>query len=196
MDEEKILVAVILIMWYLLPAYLANAIAAIVGGGAPVDGGKNWKDGRRILGDGKTWKGLIGGTLGGIITGIIILNIGSPIRGVNSFTEPDNLLALEGYNYVHISAVMSFGALLGDMMASFVKRRMGYQRGKMVLGLDQYDFILVSLALTWLLYGQWIEELFDNHLWREMATILILTPLLHKGVNVIGYKIGVKNEPW
>ena len=26
-----------------------------------LDGGKNWKDGNRILGDGKTWNGLIGG---------------------------------------------------------------------------------------------------------------------------------------
>ena len=73
MDEERNLVAIILIMWYLLPAYIANTVAALVGGGSPIDGGNNWNDGERILGDGKTWKGLIGGTIGGVVTGIIVL---------------------------------------------------------------------------------------------------------------------------
>ena len=191
MDEERNLVAIILIMWYLLPAYIANTVAALVGGGSPIDGGNNWNDGERILGDGKTWKGLIGGTIGGVVTGIIVLKVGSPISGVEN-----NILNLEGNDYIHISAVLSFGALFGDMLASFVKRRIGFERGSMALGLDQYDFVVVSLALTWLLYSQWIGELFDNHLWRELATIFILTPLLHRGVNIIGYKIGVKNEPW
>ena len=56
MDEERNLVAIVLIMWYLLPAYLANTVAALVGGGAPIDGGHNWSDGKRILGDGKTFR--------------------------------------------------------------------------------------------------------------------------------------------
>lgn len=196
MDEERNLVAIILIMWYLLPAYIANTVAALIGGGSPIDGGNNWNDGKRILGDGKTWKGLIGGTIGGVVTGIIVLKIGNPISGIDGFTESDNLLDLEGNNYIHISAVLSFGALFGDILASFVKRRIGFERGSMALGLDQYDFVVASLALTWLLYGQWISELFDNHLWRELATVFILTPLLHRGVNIIGYRIGVKNEPW
>ena len=191
MDEERNLVAIILIMWYLLPAYLANTVAALVGGGAPIDGGHNWSDGKRILGDGKTWKGLIGGTIGGVITGILVLEIGNPISGVEN-----NILDLEGNNYIYISAVLSFGALFGDMLASFVKRRMGFERGSMALGLDQYDFVVVSLVMTWMLYGEWIEELFIEHLWREMMTIFVLTPLLHRGVNIIGYKMGVKNEPW
>ena len=44
-------------LWLILPAYVANASAVLVGGGTPVDSGKNWKDGKRILGDGKTWRG-------------------------------------------------------------------------------------------------------------------------------------------
>ena len=170
MDEERNLVAIVLIMWYLLPAYLANTVAALVGGGAPIDGGHNWSDGK---------------------TGVLVLEIGNPISGVEN-----NILDLEGNNYIYISAVLSFGALFGDMLASFVKRRMGFERGSMALGLDQYDFVVVSLVMTWMLYGEWIEELFIEHLWREMMTIFVLTPLLHRGVNIIGYKMGVKNEPW
>jgi len=49
--------------WLMLPAYMANPTAVVFGGGTPVDMGKNWKDGRRIFGDGKTFRGLIGGTI-------------------------------------------------------------------------------------------------------------------------------------
>ncbi|GAH00840.1 unnamed protein product, partial [marine sediment metagenome] len=45
------------------PAYLTNAGMVLIGGGKPVDGGKNFIDGRRIFGPGKTWKGLIRGPL-------------------------------------------------------------------------------------------------------------------------------------
>ena len=56
-------------LWLIIPAYIANASAVLVGGGTPIDFGKNWKDGRRILGDGKTWNGLIVGAFFGITSG-------------------------------------------------------------------------------------------------------------------------------
>jgi hypothetical protein len=34
----------------------------------------------------------------------------------------------------------------------------------------------------------------DGHV--PLFTLLIATPILHRGVNIIGFKIGVKNEPW
>ena len=48
---------------FIVPAYISNAGMVVVGKGKPVDGGKYWKDGRRILGDHKTWNGLIKGPL-------------------------------------------------------------------------------------------------------------------------------------
>ena len=48
---------------FIVPAYISNAGMVIIGGGKPIDGGKNWRDGRRILGDHKTWNGLIKGPL-------------------------------------------------------------------------------------------------------------------------------------
>ena len=43
-----------------MPAYLANTIAVLTGGKYPIDQGKTLADGNRILGDGKTWSGLVG----------------------------------------------------------------------------------------------------------------------------------------
>ncbi|MEJ2295171.1 MAG: CDP-archaeol synthase, partial [Candidatus Lokiarchaeota archaeon] len=48
---------------FIVPAYLSNAGMVIVGKGKPVDGGKICRDGRRLLGDHKTWNGLIKGPL-------------------------------------------------------------------------------------------------------------------------------------
>ena len=48
--------------WIMIPAYIPNPAAALVGGGTPIDFGKCAKDGNRLFGDGKTWRGLIGGT--------------------------------------------------------------------------------------------------------------------------------------
>ncbi|MDP2846531.1 MAG: CDP-archaeol synthase, partial [Candidatus Methanoperedens sp.] len=98
-------------VWLMLPAYIANPTAVVFGGGTPVDFGKNWKDGRRILGDGKTFRGLIGGTACGIIVGLVQMNA-PPQWSLGSFTLTTII-------------TLSFGALLGDMVKSFFKRRAG-----------------------------------------------------------------------
>ena len=60
-------------------AYLANTGAMLFGKWIPdktgmpviiIDGGKNYSDGHRILGDGKSWNGLIGG---GIFSGLLFI---------------------------------------------------------------------------------------------------------------------------
>ena len=52
-----------------LPALVPNSAAVLFGGGTPVDFGRTWK-GKRILGDGKTWRGLFGGVAAGTALGI------------------------------------------------------------------------------------------------------------------------------
>ena len=54
-------------IWLLIPAYTPNNFAVLVGGGRPIDFGKNFIDGKRILGNGKTVRGFIGGLAGGIL---------------------------------------------------------------------------------------------------------------------------------
>ena len=59
----------------MLPAYLPNPVAALLGGGVPVDGGRNFRDGRRIFGDGKTFRGLFLGILAGIGLGLLQIRL-------------------------------------------------------------------------------------------------------------------------
>ena len=79
MDGEYPLAQAFIVMWIMMPAYLANTIAVVTGGRFPIDQGKKLGDGNRILGDGKTWSGLLGGTLGGITIGYLQLNFGNSI---------------------------------------------------------------------------------------------------------------------
>ena len=58
-----------------------------------------------------------------------------------------------------------------------------------------YDFIAMSLLLTLIFGESWLQTwILDGYM--PLFTLLIATPILHRGVNIIGFKIGVKNEPW
>ena len=177
-------------LWLFLPAMLPNSAAVLFGGGTPVDFGKSWK-GKRILGDGKTWKGLIGGVGSGIALGIVQM-------GTASYFGDANLWGFGTFDSgIVIIVTLAIGALLGDMMGSFIKRRLDFERGSNVPILDQYDFLIGALLLvgianfTWL-YNQYFQG------WQLLALIFILaiTPVLHRVVNIIGYRLGQKEVPW
>ncbi|GAI48998.1 unnamed protein product, partial [marine sediment metagenome] len=55
-------------LWFILPAYVANATPVVLGGGKPIDSGKKFTDGRPIFGAGKTWRGFVSG----IATGTMV----------------------------------------------------------------------------------------------------------------------------
>ena len=146
-------------LWIVLPAYIANASALLVGGGTPIDFGKTWKDGRRILGDGKTWRGLISGAFIGITAGfglsvvaIYANNSDFSFLGLNDFGRFPLMIAIIGG--------ICFGALMGDIIASFLKRRVGKERGEDWIPFDQLDFIVGALFLSFIIST--IIQIFDK----------------------------------
>jgi len=178
-------------LWLILPAYIANASAVLVGGGTPIDFGKKWKDGKRILGDGKTWRGLYVGAFLGMTAGfglsvvaIYAADSDFAFLGLNDFT---------GFP-VMISIIFSlcFGALLGDITESFFKRRIGKKRGEDWIIFDQLDFIIGALVLSFLMGGvlslsgltdkNWFVESFS--LWH-LLVLLIITPFFHLFANFV-----------
>ncbi|MEM4780196.1 MAG: CDP-2,3-bis-(O-geranylgeranyl)-sn-glycerol synthase [Halalkalicoccus sp.] len=170
--------------WVMLPAYVPNNAAVLAGGGAPVDGGRTW-NGRRILGDGKTWRGTIVGTLVGIGVAYL-LNLLRPtaveVLGVAVPTFP--LAAM---------IALPLGAMLGDMAASFIKRRTGRNRGEPLPGVDQLDFAVMALLLTAIVAFEWVVAVFTLPL---LIVVFVLTPILHVVTNVLAYLFGFKHEPW
>tara|TARA_B100000586_G_scaffold253017_1_gene213371 strand:+ start:138 stop:722 length:585 start_codon:yes stop_codon:yes gene_type:complete len=181
-----------IVLWIMMPAYLANTIAVLTGGRYPIDQGKIHSDGNRILGDGKTWSGLVGGTLGGVFIGFLQVNLGEGLIEALSGSQDVDFW---GENSIIVFFLLSFGALFGDMTASFIKRRSQLKRGDKSPLLDMFDFIGMALLLSFIFANEWLMSwILDGYV--PLFTLLIATPILHRGVNIIGFKIGVKNEPW
>ena len=170
--------------WAMLPAYVPNNVAVLAGGGRPIDGGRTWR-GRRLLGDGKTWRG----TATGIIAGAALALALDAVRPgvVDALDVPLPAFPLAA------ALALPAGAMLGDILASFVKRRTGRERGAAFPGLDQLDFVVVALVLTWLVAREWFAATFTLPV---IAVVLVLTPILHVGTNTIAYVLGLKEEPW
>ena len=181
-----------IVLWIMMPAYLANTIAVLTGGKYPIDQGRIHSDGNRILGDGKTWSGLVGGTLGGVFIGFLQVNLGEGLIEALSGSQDVDFW---GENSIIVFFLLSFGALFGDMTASFIKRRSQLKRGDKSPLLDMFDFIGMALLLSFIFANEWLMAwILDGYV--PLFTLLIATPILHRGVNIIGFKIGVKNEPW
>lgn len=181
---ESVLQNLALTLWLMLPAYVPNSAAALFGGGLAIDFGKNFFDGRRIFGDGKTFRGLISGTACGVAVGIAE-HSSAELAGMPDFGEYPSFL--------WVVFLLSFGALFGDLLKSFFKRRLGYRRGAELPVMDQLDLVFGAWALTFIFAMGWFLANFN--IWI-MITAIIITPVLHRIVNVIGYKIGTKREPW
>ena len=174
--------------WLMLPAYVPNSSAAIVGGGTPLDFGKNFFDKRRILGDGKTYRGTIGGTFVGMTLGVILMIIVYPFDQELFPMFGDSI-----FNKALILFCLAFGSMFGDSLGSFIKRRINIKKGAKAPLLDQYDFVIGSWLLLFIFARTWFSDNFSIY---HIIVILVITPFLHRGVNILGYKMGKKEVPW
>jgi CDP-2,3-bis-(O-geranylgeranyl)-sn-glycerol synthase len=177
--------------WLFIPAYIANPSAVLFGGMGPMDFRRVGSDGNRLLGDGKTWSGLFGGTMAAMFIGVIQLAIGA-VAGSDDYFGFG-----ETPNAYWILFLLAFGSLWGDILGSFIKRRLGKERGAKTYGLDQYDFIIGAFLFVAIFQWNWLYASFiEGESIIGLLTILAITPLLHKGMNVLGYKMGKKDVPW
>jgi CDP-2,3-bis-(O-geranylgeranyl)-sn-glycerol synthase len=170
--------------WAMLPAYVPNNAAVLAGGGAPIDGGRTW-GGRRVLGDGKTWRGTAVGTLVGFALAFLCNAAADPVGSALGVTLP-RFSTLGAFG-------LAFGAMLGDVAASFLKRRTGRERGAAFPGLDQLDFVVGALLLAAALDFAWFTDTFTLPV---LGVVLAVTPILHVTTNVGAYYLGLKDEPW
>lgn len=77
----------------------------------PIDGGKTLRDGNRVLGDNKTWKGFFGM--------IVLTALSAWIFWHNAFQH-----------YLLFGAWLGFAYVLFELPNSFIKRRLNIQAGK------------------------------------------------------------------
>lgn len=166
---------------FIIPAYVANSTPVILGGVAPIDGGLKFFDGKRILGDGKTWYGLFGGFFCGVLSSIILAYI-------LPATQFDLFGARADY-YIISGVALSAGALFGDLVGSFAKRRMSAKHGEASF-LDQLTFLIGALAFC---YPLGLTLVFQP---QNVAFLVFITYFIHRVANFVAHIWGLKKVPW
>ncbi|MFX1238877.1 MAG: CDP-2,3-bis-(O-geranylgeranyl)-sn-glycerol synthase [Promethearchaeota archaeon] len=198
------------------PAYLSNAGMVFMGGGKPIDGGRSFKNGKRILGDHKTWNGFIKGPLYmgiplSIIISLVLLALWPlieviPISAIDSYKYYHSLFFYEfyfiggnlplGFLLLIMRIILcSYGAAFGDLVGSFIKRRFNFESGAPFWVVDQLDFatfalIFISIPVFF------IPSLYITPDINIVIFILILTPSISIIANTVAYFLGLKDVPW
>lgn len=166
---------------FFLPAGIANMSPVLVQCinfmNVPIDFGYRYK-GDYILGPNKTYRGLFFGTLCSVLTVYIELLI------YPHFTQYA-LIDYTQVNVVLLGTLLGTGALVGDAVKSFFKRRVGKAPGSSWIPFDQLDWIIGAIISV-----SFIVKL-DTYL---IVTSLILFGLLHPTVNFLGYLMGLRTS--
>lgn len=145
-NDSSLALATLQVLYFFAPAYLANMAPVLIGKrlaflARPLDFGASL-GGVRIFGDHKTWRGLVVGVAAGTLT----FWIQQAVYGA----EIARVLALFDYGTLPpwTGAWLGFGAILGDAVKSFFKRRAGIAPGKPWIGPDEFDFYLGAVAVA------------------------------------------------
>ncbi|HUV02000.1 MAG TPA: CDP-2,3-bis-(O-geranylgeranyl)-sn-glycerol synthase [Desulfobacteria bacterium] len=181
---SAIIGTIVAAVWLMLPAYVTNSSAAFFGGKTPIDRGMYWGT-SRLLGDGKTYEGLVKGIACGVLVGIV--------QNLFAWGYVD-LPSFGSFPFFFVTLVcLSAGAMLGDLLGSFAKRRVGLKRGASLPLVDQLDFVVGAWLLLFLFARAWFRNAFSLEV---IIAVVVITPMLHLLTNYIGFKMGKKQVPW
>ena len=199
------------------PFYLANTGAMLFGKWIPdklgfsstvIDGGRNWKDGFRLLGDGKTWNGLLGGAFfSGLLTMLAhYLWLDRLLPDARPFVDPTLLSGPDDWFWVGgewgaafaMGFTLGLACMIGDTAGSFIKRRRGLKRegdeSSQAPLLDTMPFAIAIFVTAFTLFDAQIIT--DEQLQGEIVTLIVLTPIIHRLSNRLGYRLGLKSVPF
>jgi CDP-2,3-bis-(O-geranylgeranyl)-sn-glycerol synthase len=159
------------LLYFMAPAYVANMAPPFVrywrGWNRPIS--------RRWLGSHKTVVGFAAGVLAAVLVTFLQARLGWSRA----------IVAHDGW--LDLGVRMGVGAMLGDSVKSFFKRRRGVAPGRAWIPFDQLDFVLGALLLVWRRVSLG---------WTDVALVLALSFAGHILVNHIGYGLGVRDSRW
>ena len=146
--------------------------------------GAMWR-GRRVFGDGKTWRGVIIAVVGSIAAVAIQKHV------VGEHVGSIAVVDYARVNVIALGAAMGGGAMLGELPNSFVKRRLGIARGATATGPTSVFFYVWDqvdlLTTTWPLLLPWV---------RPSALVVVASFLvamaMHPFIALVGYLVGAR----
>ncbi len=169
--------------YLMLPAYFANMAPVMVKHIKlfvfPIDFDKQLNN-KPILGKNKTFRGLIFG----VVFAVLVAYVQFLLYSMEFFK---NISFLNYQSWLLFGFLMGLGALTGDLLKSFFKRRLGLKPGARFIPFDQTDFVVGALVF--------IMPLFDLTL-KIFIVSLLLSFVLHIIVNHIAFYARIRNERW
>lgn len=190
MVMNMLLHTVLLAVWFFIPAGVANVtpiFAALIPGlkrlNAPLDFGLRIGD-APLLGSNKTWRGVITGVAAGSLTFWLqqqAVQHNSFLAAVVKDAWTPTLLPLW-----LLGPMLSLGALAGDAVESFLKRRNHIAPGQPWFPYDQIDFTLGAIALSALVIMPPLTV---------YAVGLVLWAAIQTAAQYAGYWLGIKERP-
>ena len=180
---ENILLFLLKCFYFMLPAYFANMAPVIVKKVNlfvfPADFSRQINN-KPIFGRNKTFRGLIFG----VIFAIIVAYAQFLLYGVEFFK---GISFINYSNWLLFGFLMGFGALTGDLIKSFFKRRLSIKPGAKFIPFDQIDFVVGALVF--------ITPVFDVTL-EILIVSLLLSFALDIMVNHLAFYLKIRNEKW
>src|SRR6516225_8111296 len=129
----------------------------------PLDGGRTFVDGRPLFGSSKTIRG--------VATSMVATAAFAPVFGVTLTT----------------GLVIALGAMGGDLLSSFLKRRMGYASSSRALGVDQIPESLLPAVIC------------KNLLGLSLADIVFVVAIFFLGEIVMSrilFRLHIREQPY
>ena len=143
------------------PIIIRNIMGDIAN--CPLDAGKTLSDHYPVFGNSKTWRGLFASVVFTVIAALLL-----------------------GYDF-GFGLMVSVLAMVGDLLSSFIKRRLKLQTSRMALFLDQVpESLLPALYMMQVLSLAWKDVLFI------VAVFIVLELILSK----ILYRLGIRQRPY
>lgn len=176
-------------IYFIVPAYFANMAPVIANKmkilreiNKPIDMNAKFEDGKPIFGKNKTFRGLIVA----VLTGILFAYIQLALYNLTFFRN----ISITNYsNPILLGFLLGTGAITGDLIKSFFKRRLNIRPGKPFIPLDQTDFVIGAYIFAFPVYYKIIT-------WQIILTSLIASFMLHIIVNHLAYYLKIRKEKW
>lgn len=181
--------SILFALWFFLPAGAANVTPILVSRmpglrqyNAPMDFGLMFR-GKRILGEHKTWRGL----LSGIVAGTLVLFIQQLLlRHFSWFVSFDGEVNYANLPVLIVGPLFAIGALGGDALKSFFKRQLNIAPGKSWFPFDQIDYIIGGALAT----SPFVRLSLSHYAW-----ILLVWLIIHILSTVCGFLLHLKDQP-
>lgn len=173
------------VIWFLLPAAAANMAPVFAGQlfpqwDTPVDLGRRFGS-FRLFGSHKTYRGILAGIVAGWI--VFVIQKGFAL-------ESEFLYHLGLFDYPETSslfgAALGAGAVLGDLLKSFFKRRLGLAPGEPWIPYDQIDWVVGAVVVSYFVFSPDLLVIIAS---------LSLGLILQASGKIIGFYLKVNSTP-